>query len=427
MSSSQLDFSDKCFDVVLNGASLMHTIEYEKAIREAARVAKYFVIFHTVTIADVPDNMFFQKNGYGSPVVEVCFSEAKLAALLKQNNLQPVLLEKSIDYDLSSILGHTTRSVSIGCLYLEEKTSSADSADIHNYYYAYFDSNYLTRAVLMIESLTRHDPQAHIYVLCLDEVTLSFLKTYAHYVTPISIPELEAADPAYAACRNNRSLIEWYFTATSVLADYLFRRFPKMPRLTYLDSDLYFYSSPAILHMESVGKSVQIIEHRFSPHLVSLERYGRFNVAWISFFNSEEGLRVVKDYRNECIDWCYDLQEEDRFADQKYLDKWPSRYPNCCVSRWVGADVAHWNVGQWELSFFNNQIYVDTEQLIFYHFQGIKLQDTGKYALDAHPEHFGIYYKPLYEPYLEEMDQMELRLEKVLRDANRKQIRNINS
>ena len=33
---------------------------------------------------------------------------------------------------------------------------------------------------------------------------------------------------------------------------------------------------------------MQIIEHRFSPHLQSLERYGRFNVAWISFFNTDD-------------------------------------------------------------------------------------------------------------------------------------------
>ena len=421
MSSSQLDFPDQAFDVVLNGASLMHTIEFEQAVREAARVAADFAVFHTVTVRDAPDNLFFTKNGYGSPVVEVCFSESELADLLARNHLQPVLVEKSIDYDLGQVFGPSTRSLSIACL--RHDPLATDGADGRNHYCAYFDSNYLTRAMLMVESLKRHDPLAHFHLLCLDKTAEVFLNGHAPHITTIGIDELQAADPEFAACKDNRSLVEWYFTATSVLCRHLLRKFPGMARLTYLDSDLFFYASPAILHAESAGKSVQIIEHRFSPHLRSLERYGRFNVAWISFFNTDEGRRVVEDYRLDCIDWCYDRLEDDRFADQKYLDRWPARYPNCCVSRWIGADVAHWNVSQWELRYFNQQIYVDSEQLIFYHFQGIKLLDNGRYWAGSPPEHFGAYFEPLYAPYLAAMDAMESRLKDVLSGVSRRQIR----
>ncbi len=421
MSSSQLDFADRAFDVVLNGASLMHTIEFDKAVQEAARVASEFAVFHTVTVQGATDNLYFTKNGYGSPVVEVCFSESVLADLLARNHLQPVLVEKSIDYDLGQVFGTSTRSLSIACL--RHDPMAGAGADGRNHYCAYFDSNYLTRAMLMVDSLKRHDPLAHFHLLCLDTTAEAFLKNHAPHITAIGIDELQAADPEFAACKDNRSLVEWYFTATSVLCHYLLRRFPGMQRLTYLDSDLFFYASPAILHAESVGKSVQIIEHRFSPHLQSLERYGRFNVAWISFFNTDEGLRVVEDYRRECIDWCYDRLEDERFADQKYLDRWPARYPNCCVSRWIGADVAHWNVSQWQLRYFNQQIYVDSEQLIFYHFQGIKLQDDGRYWAGSPPEHFGAYFEPLYAPYLAAMDAMEARLKDVLHGVSRKQIR----
>lgn len=80
--------------------------------------------------------------------------------------------------------------------------------------------------------------------------------------------ELCRADPAFAASQDNRSRIEWYFTAA--LPHYLLSRFPGMPRLTYLDANLLFYCSPEPLHREAQGASVQIIEHRFSDHLVPL-------------------------------------------------------------------------------------------------------------------------------------------------------------
>ena len=296
-----------------------------------------------------------------------------------------------------------------------------------NYYHTYFDSNYLTRAILMLESLMAHDPKAAIHVLCLDKVAYQFLKNYSSQVIPISIEELVEADPEFGDSRNNRTLIEWYFTATAVFTAYIFQKFPEINRSTYLDSDLFFFSSPEILHEEAAGKSVQIIPHNFTPGMESLARYGIFNVGWISFFNSEEGLRIVHDYRKACILWCKDEVEEDRFADQKYLDKWPTSYKNVCISRWKGADVSHWNIAQWEISILDNKFFLDNEVLIFYHFQGIKLQDTKKYGLSGSDANLGIYYEFLYRPYINKMNEKETVLQKYLDGIQRHPIRYINN
>lgn len=425
MQPTRLEFDDRSFDVVVDNSSLIHERNLHQAVAEASRVAASFVVFHSVMITRGKNNLFLEKSTYESPVSAICFSEAILAQALANHRLQPIILETEINIGLEAATGHEIRSVSIGCLKLQVPDPKNKVPENFNYYCLYFDSNYLPRALLTIESLTRHDPRAYFFVLCLDDVTESFIKSYAPNVKSISVAELEAADPDFATARNNRTLIEWYFTATSVLPHYLFVRFPNLNRVTYIDSDLYFYTSPAILHEESKGKSVQIIEHRFSPHLVSLARYGRFNVAWISFFNSVEGRHVVDDYRRECLEWCYDRLEDDKFADQKYLDKWPERYPNCCISRWIGADVAHWNIGQWDVSYFNQDIYVNSERLLFYHFQGVKRIDSGEYTAGNDPKTFGIYYDLIYRSYLDELTKMEARLSDTLKAAERKQIRHV--
>ncbi len=420
--------SKRSFDLVLIAASVFSFGDIDAIISVALRLSKKFIILSLQMDRDTNDDIHLSRLADPTVVAESYFSEAGVARLLAQRQLQPVLFETKPLDEISQALSHHVRLSTLGCLLKSDpRHSSGADQEEFNHYCAYFDSNYLTRAVLMIESLLRHDPAARFHLFCLDAVAENFFRNYDVSVDVISVAEIEAADPEFAACKANRSLVEWYFTATAVLPNYIFQKFPNLARLTYLDSDLYFFCSPAILHTESIGKSVQIIEHRFSPHMQSLERYGRFNVAWISFFNNAEGLRVVRDYRADCLEWCHDWVEDHRFADQKYLDKWPQNYPNCCVSRWIGADVAHWNVAQWELSYFEKQLYIGSEQLIFYHFQGVKLQEDGKYSIGADPERFGPYYQPLYAVYLAQMDDMEKRLEKTLRGVTRKQIRNVSA
>lgn len=422
MSASALDYPDNSFDVVVSGASLMHTVQYEKALDEAARVATRFVLLHTVTIA-AGGNAWFEKIAYGVRVPEVCFGEVELATLLAERQLEPILMKKSIDYNLMGILGRPTQSVSITCRSRKTQVTNGHDPNNFNYYCTYFDANYLPRGIVMMRSLLRHDPKAHLFVLCLDQVTMDTLQGWSQRVMPIAMTELMAADPVFACSRDDRSQIEWYFTSTSCFVQFLFEHFPRLPRITYLDADLYFYASPEIIHYEAEGASVQIIEHRFSSRLASLITYGRFNVGWISFFNTLEGRQVVADYRRDCLEWCHDWVDGERFADQKYLDRWPSLYPQCCISRLWGANVAPWNLSRWEPSLFAGNLFLDGHRLIFYHFHGIRRSITGDYTPLTGPDSLGWSYPFLYKPYFKELLDLEVAMAEILQDVDRKNIR----
>jgi SAM-dependent methyltransferase len=422
MQSEQLAYADASFDIVLNGASLMHTIGYEQALAQARRVASKFVVLHTITVGDLESHIHFEKDAYGSRVAEVCFSRRQLLALLAKYQLLPVYLEDSIDYNLEPVVGVPTQSVSIGCFCMSDAAQS-DRSLPSNHYCTYFDVNYLPRGVLMIRSLLRHDPQALIFVLCLDEITEKALTTLSPNIKVIPIRELLVADEAFASARDTRTLIEWYFTATSCLANYLIAQYPDIPKLIYLDADLYFYSTPEFLIDEARDASVQIIEHRFSPQYANLVMYGRFNVAWIGFANTPEGRSVIQDYRANCLAWCYDRLEGDRFGDQKYLDKWPQQFANCCVSGLLGANVAWWNMARWTPKRFDSLTYVGSDLLIFYHFQEIKRSKSGEYSTKKEASEYGDYYALLYAPYLMELTQIDRELSAVINNLSITDIR----
>ncbi|MCP6757053.1 class I SAM-dependent methyltransferase, partial [Klebsiella pneumoniae] len=67
--ATRLPYPDRAFDIVFNGVSLMHIIDYAAAIREAARVSSGFCIFHSVPMFDGDQaTTFLQKYAYGAPV-----------------------------------------------------------------------------------------------------------------------------------------------------------------------------------------------------------------------------------------------------------------------------------------------------------------------------------------------------------------------
>lgn len=301
------------------------------------------------------------------------------------------------------------------------KTISSDHKV--NHYCTYFDSNYLPRGIAMIRSLRRQDPTAQIYVLCLDQSTHDILVKSNENLSLIHINHLINVDSAFAKARENRTQIEWYFTATSCLVNYLINQNPNIEKLYYLDSDLYFFNSIQPLIEEAKDASAQIIEHRFPEELKQLLVYGRFNVGWIGFSACEEGKKLIQDYRNNCLDWCYDKLEEDRFGDQKYLDKWPTDYSKCIVSQQGGANVATWNISGRKLRFTNQQFTIDNQNLIFYHFQGIARLMSGNYVIKGDPLNLGDYFEHLYVPYLKELSKIEQEFDFALNKITAKDIR----
>jgi SAM-dependent methyltransferase len=105
--ATRLPWPDACFDIVFNGVSLMHIIDYPAAIREAARVASRYCVFHSVPVFDDnQDTTFLQKYAYGAPVIEAVFGRQELLAIWSEAGLQPVREWQSIPYDVSTAAGH---------------------------------------------------------------------------------------------------------------------------------------------------------------------------------------------------------------------------------------------------------------------------------------------------------------------------------
>jgi len=282
-------------------------------------------------------------------------------------------------------------------------------------YCCYFDHRYLPRGVAMIRSLRHWDPSAVIWVLCLSEECFRALSELEEPgVNLVRIEDLERVYPALGEARNNRSTIEYYFTCTPSLVRFVLARSGDDEVVTYVDGDLYFFSDPEPLFAELGRNAVSIIPHRFPPWLKHLEKYGLYNVGWMSFRNDERGQAVAAWWQDRCNEWCYDILDGDRFADQKYLDRIATEFEGVVVLSNLGANLAPWNLGGHTLTLTRTpegeRVVIDGKwPLIFFHFHGLRRVGHGIYI----PDHFryrapfiGPVRSRIYRPYIQHLESI---------------------
>lgn len=290
-------------------------------------------------------------------------------------------------------------------------------------YCTLFDGGYIARGLALAGSLNEHCRPFELYILCMDDdAGLLLAQLEMPNVVPVRLAELEGEDKLLADIKPTRNTVEYYFTCKASLVRYVLAKNADCERVTYLDADLYFCSDPSGLDDEIAASSVAVIEHRFTPVNQRLFKYGRFNAGWLSVRNDAAGRECIDWWRSRCLEWCYDYVKGDRYADQKYMDRFPELF-NAAIVANIGANLAPWNIGNYTLTYQGGKLFVDDQQLVFYHFQGVKhlfgsLVESGlaSYRQSLSP----VARDYLYLPYLEKWCEAELKVENIRQEMVRR-------
>jgi len=228
----------------------------------------------------------------------------------------------------------------------------------------------------MADSLKTQGFDFKLWVLCLTDECKKILDSVNYpEIQSTNLDVLETGYPELLRAKKNRSLPEYYFTLSPFWPKWILEKNSSVESVNYLDADLEFLSSPQPLIEEAKDCSIGIIEHRFHPTFDISKHSGRFNVAWIHFKRDEEGLKCLKQWSTQCLEWCRDQPEDGKFADQKYLDTWPKDFHNVHVYSHPGANLAPWNLNTHEIKCRGELLLSDGQPVVFYHFHMIKAYD----------------------------------------------------
>jgi hypothetical protein len=225
---------------------------------------------------------------------------------------------------------------------------------------SYFDKNYLSKFLVLRDSLLNLDCRHNFYVLALDDFTYQFLnKNNFNNMIICHVKELEKKYPDLKKIKSTRNLIEYYFTLSPYLPIFFKNKFD-LKKLNYLDVDILFFRNPKLFYEKLNDYSIVLIKQNYK------KKYGLYNVGWISYnFLNPDTKNILNDWKLKCTEWCYDKVEKNRYADQKYLDYWPFLSKDL-----VSLEPKYSMVSPWDK--MTSVTIKNNSNFYSYHFQGLK-------------------------------------------------------
>lgn len=223
----------------------------------------------------------------------------------------------------------------------------------------YFDKNYLSKFLNLKSSLDQFNIDYKFYVLCLDDFVYKFFKkNNFDNIEIILLNDVENKYDKLKIVKNNREIIEYYFTLSPFLPKYIFEE-KKINQIVYVDTDYYFFNNPTKLFNYSNDASVTIIRQNAS------KKYGKYNVGLIFFnFNFEETHKIINEWSNQCLENCSDQVMKNSYADQKYLDSWISKLKFIRIYEPEYSSLAPWDS--------NRAIEENIDNMVAFHFHALK-------------------------------------------------------
>jgi hypothetical protein len=277
---------------------------------------------------------------------------------------------------------------------------------------SYSDIYYLPKLISLLESLGDEALSAKFVVLALDSETENFLIAEGRKNLKIlTLREMEVVFPELAATKGSRSGVEYIFTLTPYMFKYSNRISAPNEMVVYLDADLFFFGRVSTVLDVLAGNHIGIIPHLYSRRQGHLRKFGTFNVGLVAIRNSSYGRECSDWWSERCIEWCKDQPIDGKYADQGYLDRFPSLFTGVKILESRGFNLAPWNThGQKISQDSQGRVLVGTDTpLIFFHFHG--LRRLGKWMITSQLNYRSPASKELidlvYKPYLVSLDKVE--------------------
>lgn len=272
-----------------------------------------------------------------------------------------------------------------------------------------FDTKYMDKGLALYNSLEKECSSFRLFILPMDERCGEILEDMQLKSATV-IDFKDFMNDSLEEARNNRSAGEFCWTCTPFLVDYCLNKYD-INMVTYVDSDIYFYSDPQVLidEMLSDNASVQILRHNFMQREYKeyVKMSGEYCVQFNTFLNNSDSREVLKKWKEDCISCCSYSGVEGVLGDQKYLEEWPDRYTCINISKNLGAGIAPWNTARFR--YFekqNGKKYIcdfETKKeypVIFFHFQSLIQVENGKYyCCKARRSQIGK-LRPIYRDYI---------------------------
>lgn len=231
------------------------------------------------------------------------------------------------------------------------------------------DHRYLPKALALHASLKRYHDSFILWIVCSSDEAGERVRVLSdETLRPVPLHQLEETYPQLLEAKSNRSMVEYYYTLSPAVCRFILENQQCNGMVTYLDADMFFFSSPERVFELMSQSSVGITPHRFSFWVRHARKVGEFNVGWVTFRNDIDGTSCLKWWFDRCVEWCYGRHEDGKFADQGYLNWFPTLFHGVKILDDPGINLAPWNLGNHQVHGDAGVVKVDGKPLVCFHF-----------------------------------------------------------
>ncbi|AGK97903.1 hypothetical protein [Clostridium pasteurianum] len=277
----------------------------------------------------------------------------------------------------------------------------------HNYC-TIFSRDSLYKGLILYDSLIKYDKSFCLFAICLEEDIRALLVSMnLPNMAVIGMSNIENEDYELAMARYNRNLKEFAWTAKAPMILYIFKYYPDIPSLIYIDGDTKFFSSPLPIFQEFSNYSVMLTRERFYiPDKDNMYRlYGSYNGGFLAFKRDHNAIEALQWFRKKCLQWCYNRSENGLYGDQIYLDSLPKMFKNVVVTENIGINATAWHSHASIIDKQNDVVRINNVPIIFYHYSGLVYYNLYQFELCFYIDLPQNLINLIYVPYLMELRQ----------------------
>jgi hypothetical protein len=260
------------------------------------------------------------------------------------------------------------------------------------------DKNFVYKCLALFNSLQTQMPESTLWVLCLDsESEMLFKKLQKKNLRTLTVTDL--GNKELKALRASRTKQEFAWTCKPSLMSHLLEK-EKLETLIFADSDLLFYMPVGSLFAAHPQASVMLTSHKFSQKKAYIaDIAGYFNSGFIIFRNDETSRKALRQWKEQCIEWCFNYHDKGRHGDQSYLKTWPAQFSNIEEIPEKGVNLGTWNLERYIVTDNEQNFLIDGEPLICFHFHGfiVYLNEDG--TIKPYP--ITVHHIKIYDTYIQ--------------------------
>jgi hypothetical protein len=267
-------------------------------------------------------------------------------------------------------------------------------------------NNYLAQAKILCDSITAHHPDYTFIFGLVDELNQDI--DYSFFSPHLILPVEKIAIPDFDGLWKKFNIIEFNTSVKASYFKYLFKSYPGVNTICYLDPDIRVYHPLNLLEKEFELNEVLIVPHILTPINIDGQNpaenlflnYGLYNLGFIGLHRNCTLAGGLLDWWEErTLNLGYDNPCKGLFVDQLWINLVPLFFEKVKILKNAGLNMAPWNLHERRIKAETKEPeMIDGTPLYFFHFSSYKYREPeritlfyNRYDFNSHPELEGLY------------------------------------